>query len=102
MAFTGGQVAPLALVDGDGPDGFTSVADERDQLARPHQQAGQSLQAVCGDLAPRVRRQLELVEPEPLDAALNAFLGNVGDVEQGAGPAAGPGWMQSLVRLLSD
>ena len=82
VAFLGGQVAPLALVDGDGPGGLAAVADERDQLARPHQQAGQSFQAVCGDLAPRVGRQLELVEPEPLDAALNAFLGNVGDVEQ--------------------
>ena len=51
--------------------------------------ARESLDPLAGDLAPRVRRQLERAELDALDAALDRSLGNAGDVEQGGASRKG-------------
>jgi hypothetical protein len=47
------------------------VADARHELAGAHQHAGEALDSLAGDLAARVRRELERVEFDPLDLAFD-------------------------------
>jgi hypothetical protein len=78
------EQAPLPVVDhGSGLARVGSVADARHELAGAHQHAGEALDSLAGDLAARVRRELERVEFDPLDLAFDRGPGDGGDVEQG-------------------
>ncbi len=68
----GGEQPPLPVVDhGSRLAGVGSVADARDELAGAHQHPGESLDPLAGDLAARVGRELERVELDLLDPAVN-------------------------------
>ena len=74
----GGEQAALAVVDhGSGLARVGSVADARDELAGAHQHPGESLDPFAGDLAARVRRELERVELDLLDPAVDGCLATV-------------------------
>ena len=79
----GCEQAALAVVDhGSELARVGSVADARDELAGAHEHPGESLDPLAGDLAPRVRRELERAELDALDVAFDRGLGDGGDVEQ--------------------
>ena len=83
-ARVGGEQPPLPVVDhGSRLAGVGSVADARDELAGAHQHPGESLDSLAGDLAARVRRELERVEFDLLDPAVNGCPRHGRDVEQG-------------------
>jgi hypothetical protein len=82
MAGPGGEQAALPVVEPHGRlVGVGAVADARDQLSGAHQQPGQRLDAVGGDVGAGVWRQLEVLEPDPFDRALDRRPGDGGDVE---------------------
>jgi hypothetical protein len=60
-----------------------AVADARDELAHRGEHAGESLDALGVDLAARVGGELELVERDAGECAVDALAGEAGDVEQG-------------------
>ena len=80
----GGEQPPLPVVDHcSGLARVGSVADARHELAGAHQHPGEALDPLAGDLAARVRRELERVELDPLDPPVDRSLGDGRDVEQG-------------------
>ena len=58
-----------------------AVADARDQLPGSHQQRGERLDAVVGDVLAGVGCELEVLERDPLDRPLDGRLGDGGDVD---------------------
>jgi hypothetical protein len=75
------EQAPLAVVDhGPGVAPVGSVADARHELAGAHQHAGEALNPFAGDLAARVRGELERVECNPLDPPVGRALRDGRDV----------------------
>ena len=69
------QQPPLSVIDhGPGAAQVGSVADARHELAGAHQHAGKAFDSFAGDLAARVRRELERAEVDALDLAFDRSL----------------------------
>jgi len=86
VAGLGGQQTSLSVVQEHGRlVGGGVVADAWDELSGSHQQRGERLDAVVGDVPAWVGCELEVSERDPLDRALDGRLGDGGDVEQGGG-----------------
>ena len=84
VAGLGGEQTPLSVVKENGRlVGVGAVSDARDQLSGAHQQSGERVDAVVGDVLAGVRCELEILERDALDGALDGCLGDGGDVEQG-------------------
>ena len=84
VAGFGGEQAALSVVEQHGRlVGVGAVADAWDQLSGSHQQRGERLDAVVGDVLAGVRCELEVIERDALDRALDGRLGDGRDVEQG-------------------
>jgi hypothetical protein len=82
VAGPGGKQPALAVVEEDRGGGGGAVADAGDQLSGSHQHRGEPFDSLFGDVAARVGRELELVERDPLDRALDVLGGDRGHVEQ--------------------
>ena len=69
VAGLGGEQTPLSVVEEHGRlVGVGAVADARDQLPGAHQQSGERVDAVVGDVLAGVGCELELLERDALDA----------------------------------
>ena len=102
VAGLGGEQPALSVVEQHGRlVGVGAVADARDQLSGSHQQRGERLDAVVGDVLAGVGCELEVFERDALDGALDGCLGDGGDVEQGGGgQQRGVGVGHAVVSLL--
>ena len=87
-----GEVAALAVVDEHGPVGARAVADAGDQLAGAAEHRGEPLDPLLGDVASRVGGELDLLQRDAVDPAVDGRVGD-GDVEQGGA------WQQGRVRF---
>ncbi len=90
VAGLGGKQTPLSVVEQDGRlVGVGAVSDAWDQLPGAHQQSGERVDAVLGDVLAGVGCELEILDRDVLDGALDGRLRDGGDVEQGGGVQQG-------------
>ena len=83
VAGGGREQSPLPVVEQHrGVVGVGLVSDAWDQLPGSHQQCGERADAVVGDVLAGVGCELEVLERDALDRALDGRLGDGGDVEQ--------------------
>ena len=90
VAGLGGEVAALAVVDEHRAVGARAVSDAGDQLAGAAEHRGEPLDPLLGDVASRVGGELDLLQRDALDPAVDRRVGDR-DVEQGGA------WQQGRV-----
>ena len=75
VAGLGGEQPALSVVEENGRlVGVGAVSDARDQLSGAHQQSGERVDAVVGDVLAGVGCELEVLERDALDRALDGCL----------------------------
>ena len=75
VAGLGGEQAALSVVEENGRlVGVGAVSDAWDQLSGAHQQSGERVDAVVGDVLAGVGCELEILERDALDGALDGRL----------------------------
>ena len=85
VAGPGGEQAALAVVEHDRRGGASAVADAGDQLPGAAEHRGEPFDPFLGDFAARVGGELQIVERDPFDCALDVLGGDYGHVEQRGG-----------------
>ena len=92
VAGPGGEQPALAVVERTGAAGLARWPMQGTSCPVRHQHRGEPFDSLFGDVAARVGGELELVERDPFDRALDVLGGDRGHVEQrGGGQQRGVG-----------